>query len=155
MIFNHICRSINFEPAYIEATEAFYRVQAPDHLKENGVQASYSEDRGLQGWLFFYTYPWKFTPCPAKLSVICQAYMKYADVKLREEEQRATKYLESCSGSVQNLTDSCVAVLINLCHLVIISYKHHHHLVHGICVTGPRHRLQGHYPGRVGDDSTE
>ena len=37
--------------------------------------------------------------------------MKYADVKLREEEQRATKYLESCSGSVQNLTDSCVAVL--------------------------------------------
>ena len=27
--------------------------------------------------------------------------MKYADVKLREEEQRATKYLESCSGSVQ------------------------------------------------------
>ena len=38
--------------------------------------------------------------------------MKYADVKLREEEQRATKYLESCSGSVQNLTDSCVAVLI-------------------------------------------
>ena len=38
--------------------------------------------------------------------------MKYADVKLREEEQRATKYLESCSGSVQNLTDSCVAVLV-------------------------------------------
>jgi len=68
----------NFERAYIEATEAFYRVQAPDHLKENGVQA----------------------------------YMKYADVKLREEEQRATKYLESCSGSVQNLTDSCVAVLV-------------------------------------------
>ena len=30
----------NFERAYIEATEAFYRVQAPDHLKENGVQAS-------------------------------------------------------------------------------------------------------------------
>ena len=28
----------NFERAYIEATEAFYRVQAPDHLKENGVQ---------------------------------------------------------------------------------------------------------------------
>ena len=32
----------NFERAYIEATEAFYRVQAPDHLKENGVQASQS-----------------------------------------------------------------------------------------------------------------
>ena len=28
MIYNQICRSINFEPAYIEATEAFYRVQA-------------------------------------------------------------------------------------------------------------------------------
>ena len=104
MIYNQICRSINFEPAYIEATEAFYRVQ-------------------------------------------CKHW---------EEEQRATKYLESCSGSVQNLTDSFVAVLINLCHLVIISYKHHHHLVHGICVTGSRHRLQGHYPGRVSrDDQTE
>ena len=33
----------NFERAYIEATEAFYRVQAPDHLKENGVQASGSD----------------------------------------------------------------------------------------------------------------
>ena len=30
-----------------------------------------------------------------------QAYMKYADMKLREEEQRATKYLESCSGKYQ------------------------------------------------------
>ncbi|CAG2053896.1 unnamed protein product [Timema podura] len=30
-----------------------------------------------------------------------QSYMKYADSKLREEEQRAQKYLESCSGSVQ------------------------------------------------------
>ena len=29
--------------------------------------------------------------------------MKYADMKLREEEQRATKYLESCSGKYQNL----------------------------------------------------
>ena len=28
--------------------------------------------------------------------------MKYADMKLREEEQRATKYLESCSGKYQN-----------------------------------------------------
>merc|ERR1719153_700505 len=68
----------NFERAYIEATESFYKVQAPDHLKENGVQN----------------------------------YMKYADSKLREEEQRVHKYLESCSGSVQNLTDSCVSVLV-------------------------------------------
>ena len=28
----------NFERAYIDATEAFYRVQAPDYLRENGVQ---------------------------------------------------------------------------------------------------------------------
>jgi len=68
----------NFERAYIEATESFYRIQAPDYMKENGVQN----------------------------------YMKYADSKLREEEQRAHKYLESCSGSVQNLTDSCVSVLV-------------------------------------------
>lgn len=68
----------NFEKAYIDATEAFYRVQAPDYLKENGVQN----------------------------------YMTYADSKLREEEQRASKYLESCSGSVQNLIDSCVSVLV-------------------------------------------
>merc|ERR1719266_2491718 len=38
--------------------------------------------------------------------------MQYADSKLREEDQRAHKYLESCSGSVQNLTDSCVNVLV-------------------------------------------
>ena len=82
----------NFERAYIEATEAFYRVQAPDHLKENGVQVREGEVTESES--------------------VLQAYMKYADVKLREEEQRATKYLESCSGSVQNLTDSCVAVLI-------------------------------------------
>ncbi len=42
-----------------------------------------------------------------------QAYMRYAEAKLREEEQRAAKYLESSnSGSVQNLVDSCVAVLV-------------------------------------------
>jgi hypothetical protein len=45
--------------------------------------------------------------------------MKYADGKLREEEQRAQKYLESCSGSVQvvsTLQNSfvmlCVSVLV-------------------------------------------
>jgi len=69
----------NFERAYIQATEAFYQVQAPSYLAENGVQA----------------------------------YMKYADTKLREEEARATKYLESCNqASIQALTDSCVHVLV-------------------------------------------
>ena len=57
----------NFEKAYIDATEAFYRAKAPQYLEANGVQN----------------------------------YMKYADQKLKEEEQRATKYLESYSGSIQ------------------------------------------------------
>ncbi|GLG95736.1 Cullin homolog 1 [Gryllus bimaculatus] len=69
----------NFEKAYIEATEAFYKMKAPQYLQANGVQN----------------------------------YMKYADSKLREEEQRAHKYLESCSGSVQVLTDCCVNVLVS------------------------------------------
>ncbi|XP_022241285.1 cullin-5-like isoform X2 [Limulus polyphemus] len=68
----------NFEKAYIEATEAFYRSKAPQYLESNGVQN----------------------------------YMWYADQKLKEEEQRATKYLESYSGSVQALTECCVNVLV-------------------------------------------
>lgn len=57
----------NFERAYIEATEAFYREKAPEYLDANGVQN----------------------------------YMRYADQKLKEEEQRALKYLESYAGSIQ------------------------------------------------------
>ena len=57
----------NFEKAYIEATEAFYKMKAPQYLQANGVKN----------------------------------YMHYADAKLREEEIRAQKYLEPCSGSVQ------------------------------------------------------
>ena len=53
----------NFEKAYIESTEAFYKLKAPQYLESNGVQN----------------------------------YMRYAETKLREEEQRANKYLESCS----------------------------------------------------------
>ena len=121
----------NFERAYIEATEAFYRVQAPDHLKENGVQASQTKFTGVA--IFVKYHPRNSLPDQAELNASFQAYMKYADVKLREEEQRATKYLESCSGSVQNLTDSCVAVLLTSCHPSIIF--HHRHLFHfHICV---------------------
>ncbi|XP_069695075.1 cullin-5 isoform X2 [Periplaneta americana] len=69
----------NFEKAYMEATEAFYKMKAPQYLQTNGVQN----------------------------------YMRYADAKLREEEQRAQKYLESCSGSVQVLTECCVNVLVS------------------------------------------
>jgi cullin-5 len=57
----------NFEKAYIQATEAFYKAKAPEFLRLNGV-----ED-----------------------------YMKYAETKLKEEEMRARKYLESCGNSVQ------------------------------------------------------
>ncbi|XP_014274662.1 cullin-5 [Halyomorpha halys] len=69
----------NFEKAYIDATESFYKMKAPQYLQANGVQN----------------------------------YMKYADAKLREEELRAQKYLEPCSGSVQVLTDCCVNVLVS------------------------------------------
>ena len=55
----------NFEKAYIDSTEAFYKLKAPQYLEVNGVQN----------------------------------YMRYAESKLREEEQRANKYLESCSIS--------------------------------------------------------
>ncbi|KAK8389901.1 hypothetical protein O3P69_012829 [Scylla paramamosain] len=41
-----------------------------------------------------------------------QNYMKYAEMKLREEEQRGEKYLESFSGSLQNLNECCVEVLV-------------------------------------------
>ena len=59
----------NFEKAYLEATEAFYRTKAPEYLEANGVQS----------------------------------YMYWADLKLIEEEQRASRYLESYSGSVQTV----------------------------------------------------
>ncbi|XP_050435823.1 cullin-5 [Adelges cooleyi] len=49
-----------------------------------------------------------------------QNYMKYADIKLREEEVRAQKYLEPSSGSVQMLTDCCVSVLVsNFRHTIL------------------------------------
>ncbi|XP_002737439.1 cullin-5-like [Saccoglossus kowalevskii] len=70
----------NFEKAYLDATESFYRAQAPSYLADNGVQN----------------------------------YMKYADAKLKEEEQRAQRYLETRKGcnSVQALTECCVHVLV-------------------------------------------
>ena len=52
-----------------------------------------------------------------------QNYMRYAEAKLREEELRAQKYLESCGGStsVQNLVDSCVSVLVTAHKETILS----------------------------------
>ncbi|CAB1347838.1 unnamed protein product [Coregonus sp. 'balchen'] len=70
----------NFEKAYLDSTERFYRTQAPSYLQQNGVQN----------------------------------YMKYADTKLREEEKRAVRYLETrreCN-SVQALMECCVNSLV-------------------------------------------
>ena len=41
-----------------------------------------------------------------------QNYMRYAETKLREEETRGQKYLETSSGSSKNLNDCCVEVLV-------------------------------------------
>lgn len=54
----------NFEKAYLEATEKFYKLKAPLYLEANGVQN----------------------------------YMRYADCKLKEEEARALRYLETGWG---------------------------------------------------------
>ncbi|XP_067278974.1 cullin-5 isoform X4 [Pseudorasbora parva] len=70
----------NFEKAYLDSTERFYKTQAPAYLQQNGVQN----------------------------------YMKYADGKLREEEKRALRYLETrreCN-SVQALMECCVNALV-------------------------------------------
>ncbi|CAN0230992.1 cullin-5 [Lampetra fluviatilis] len=70
----------NFEKAYLDATDTFYRTQAPAYLQQNGVQN----------------------------------FMKYADAKLKEEEQRALRYLETRKdcNSVQALVDCCVNALV-------------------------------------------
>lgn len=56
----------NFEKAYLEATELYYKTKAPEYLTQNGVLS----------------------------------YMRYADVKLKEEEARANRYLETRTGCV-------------------------------------------------------
>lgn len=48
-----------------------------------------------------------------------QNYMKYAELKLREEEQRGEKYLESFSGSLQNVRYGSSRVLLTSVWLVI------------------------------------
>ncbi|GFQ74146.1 cullin-5 [Trichonephila clavata] len=77
----------NFEKAYIDATEAFYREKAPEYLEANGVQN----------------------------------YMRYADQKLKEEEQRGLKYLESYFGSIQALNECCVEYLVTVFKEVILA----------------------------------
>lgn len=38
----------NFEKAYLDSTERFYRTQAPSYLQQNGVQNYMKYVRGLQ-----------------------------------------------------------------------------------------------------------
>uniref|UniRef100_A0A8C6TBM2 Cullin-5 n=1 Tax=Neogobius melanostomus TaxID=47308 RepID=A0A8C6TBM2_9GOBI len=81
----------NFEKAYMDSTERFYRTQAPAYLQQNGVQN----------------------------------YMKYADSKLREEEKRALRYLETrrdCN-SVQALMECCVNALVTSFKETILADK--------------------------------
>ena len=67
----------NFEKAYLEAAENFYKQNAPTYLELNGVQN----------------------------------YMRYADLKLKEEEARARRYLETGYGSK---SDESVCILIGI-----------------------------------------
>lgn len=79
----------NFEKAYLEATESFYKAKAPEYLVSNGVQN----------------------------------YMRYADAKLKEEEQRATRYLETRKGcNSVAVVSSCsnLSALCPLLHTVIM-----------------------------------
>jgi len=70
----------NFEKAYLEAAENFYKQNAPTYLELNGVQN----------------------------------YMRYADLKLKEEEARARRYLETGYGSKsdESLVECCVRALV-------------------------------------------
>ena len=76
----------NFERAYIEATEQFYSVKAPEQL---GAGNSESGGQGVY------------------------AYMRYAESKLREEEQRAQKYLET---SLCTTVNSAIAISVGPTH---------------------------------------
>ena len=70
----------NFETAYIQSTEAFYKLKAPQYLEVNGVQN----------------------------------YMRYAESKLREEEQRANKYLEPSSIATVSTEPPCYLIIFLL-----------------------------------------
>ena len=69
----------NFEKAYLDATQAFYRAKAPQYLDANGVQN----------------------------------YMRYADQKLKEEEQRASRYLETRRDS-KSVEVVCVLFVLSI-----------------------------------------
>lgn len=71
----------NFEKAYIDSTEAFYKLKAPQYLEINGVQN----------------------------------YMRYAECKLREEEQRANKYLETCSIATVKMLLNLLLLSLDIC----------------------------------------
>ncbi|KAJ8796476.1 hypothetical protein J1605_017882 [Eschrichtius robustus] len=78
----------NFEKAYLDSTERFYRTQAPSYLQQNGVQ-NY-------------------------MKYVSENLVYVADAKLKEEEKRALRYLETrreCN-SVEALMECCVNALV-------------------------------------------
>uniref|UniRef100_A0A8C1F1E5 Cullin-5 n=1 Tax=Cyprinus carpio carpio TaxID=630221 RepID=A0A8C1F1E5_CYPCA len=82
----------NFEKSYQDSTERFYKTQAPSYLQQNGVQNYMKYYQKWYGLAIFFK----------------------ADGKLREEEKRALRYLETrreCN-SVQALMECCVNALV-------------------------------------------
>ena len=83
----------NFEKAYLEATEKFYKLKALMYLEANGVQN----------------------------------YMRYADCKLKEEEARALRYLETGWGcsSVATVSTSTIGTVSKICTTLTVSKVQH------------------------------
>ncbi len=88
----------NFEKAYLDSTERFYRTQAPSYLQQNGVQnyMKYVRPARLSDFRLRDLQPIRLHSreacvCSHVLSCLCLQ----ADTKLREEEKRALRYLET------------------------------------------------------------
>jgi len=89
----------NFEKAYLDATQSFYRAKAPEYLDANGVQN----------------------------------YMRYADQKLKEEEQRASRYLETRRDS-RSVEVVCVFVHTNLNCAILITCRLGTRKLYVVCI---------------------
>ena len=87
----------NFERAYLEATETFYKQKASEYLAENGVQ-NYMRCVSVEGF--------GYVRCSCVILLLL--YSSYADTKLKEEEARANRYLETRKGCTSVTTVSRV-----------------------------------------------
>ena len=91
----------NFERAYLEATETFYKQKASEYLVENGVQ-NYMRCVSVEGFGYVRC------SCVIIISFTDVSYSRYADTKLKEEEARANRYLETRKGCTSVTTVSRV-----------------------------------------------